>query len=123
MTKSRTKFVPSFAVSLDADIPSPISATPFINVAVPATTVAVATATINGAAAPHVSIVAAAVIAVIPIETRLTPEKRFLKEKLPVLSTLFIGSFRQYAYALCPITPWPVERRTSEEINLPTSGL
>ena len=38
------------------------------------------------------------------------------------LDIKFFTSFRQYAYALCPITPWPVERRTSAEMNLPTSG-
>ena len=40
--------------------------------------------------------------------------------QLPSWSSIFTGLFRQYAYALCPRTPWPVERRTSEEINLPT---
>ena len=80
---------------IDAVSPSPISAIPLTTVAVPATAVAVATATIIGAAAPHVNIVAAAAIAVTPIETSFAPEKRLLNEKLPLPSTLFIGSFRQ----------------------------
>ncbi len=46
-----------------------------------------------------------------------------VSHKSPSVSMRLAGLFPQYAYALCPRTPWPVESRTSEEINLPTSGL